>query len=219
MNSEQIEMINRTMSGKSLTPQQLALVKEFENYGLEEKDIIFYSDKPEPFFSYEATCALCNKLADIKDIDVQIVKSFQNTTAIRCSFTLENGASRSAVGVVNHNELIEGQSMSEHQRIALASARAIRNTLKASGINLLKAHQQMLATGEIAEPEFDKLRTSLLAEAHLIGEEAGFICRDNKSGWRNLLLKRYSVHSSAALSTDQLSDFVAFLRSCLQRAA
>lgn len=203
------------------TPEQLRLVEELQNaYGLKPDDVIFYNDKPEPFFTYEATCQLCNQLTEIKDIDLDPVTQFQNTTAMRCRFTFENGSSRSAVGLVNHSEKIEEQPMNENQRVALASARAIRNTLKASGINLLTAHYQIKNSGEIInQPRENELRKKLLAEVHVLAEESGFISGHDKTPWRNLLSKRYLVWSSKDLSENELSDLVAFLRSCQQKAA
>lgn len=213
------------MSQAKYTLEQQAIIEAFAQYGIEQSDIIFYNDKPEPFFSYEATAALCNQLTDIKNIDVEPVNAFADTTAVRCRLGFENGNTRSGVGVVNHNEKIDEQPMNQHQRIALASARAIRNALKASGINLMKAHLLAQSTGEISIPTLDLLRTKQLGEAHALGKEVGFIVPNgndrglNKTAWYNLIFKRYGRNSSGDLSNDQLADFVAFLRSCLQKAA
>ena len=187
--------------------------------------IIFYSDKPEPFFTYEATASLCQQLTDVKTIEVEAVSAFPNTTAIRVRLGFENGKLISAPGVVNHSEKIDEQTMNEHQRITLASARAIRNALKASGINLLKAHLLIQQTGEITEPTNDILRSKQLGEAHALGKEVGFIFREgsdrgfNKTAWYNVIFKRYGKNASGELTNNELADFVAFLRSCLQKAA
>lgn len=224
---------------RKFTPQQLALVKEFEVYGIDETDIIFYSEKPEPFFTYEATAMLAQKLTDVRSIDVEPLPAFaaqivsnnllgqtvtNKTTAVRCKLGFENEKSCSGVGVVNHDEKFDDKLMNDHQRFSLASARAIRNALKASGINLLKAHNLAKSTGEITAPSEDSLRAKLIAEVHALGYETGFIYRDgleslNKSAWNNILLKRYGTHSSRLLTNLQLTDFAAFLRSCLQKAA
>jgi hypothetical protein len=212
-------------TNRKYTLDQLAIVDAFAAYGVEQSDIIFYSDKAEPFFTYEATAALCNQLTDIKTIDVEPVTGFAKTTAIRCRLGFDNGNSRSGVGVVNHNETIDEQVMNEHQRVALASARAIRNALKASGINLLKAHLQIQQTGELAVPTVDMLRSKHLGESHHLGKEIGFITvnertnQTDKTAWYNIIFKRYGRNSSGELTNDELSDFVAFLRSCVRRAA
>jgi hypothetical protein len=210
---------------KKYTTEQFLIVTEFAEYGIEPDDIIFYSDKPEPFFTYEATAALCNHLTDIKDIEPEPIAWLADTTSVRCKFTFEDGKTRSGIGIVNHNELIDGAEMKDAQRFALASARAIRNALKASGINLLKAHYQLRATGELAEPTLDLLRVKLLAEVHTLGKEIGFIISTgnkgelNKTAWYNLIFKRYGKNSSGELTEQQLADFAAFLRSCLNQAA
>lgn len=194
-----------------LSIEQEILVSEFSAYGINPEEILFYSEKAEPFFTYEATSALCRELTDIQSIDVESFEGFGDSTSIKCRVMFPDGTSRSATGTVNNDEKIDGREMSQHQRIALASARAIRNTLKASGINLLKAHRQR----EKAPVIDSQLRNKLLAECHALAEECGFIFGQDKTFWRSMLRSRYQIDSSGDLSVHELTDLVAFLRACL----
>lgn len=197
---------------KILSAEQSALVAELTmTYGIEPEDIIFFGTDPKPFLTYEATCALCNQLTMLDNIEIEPVASaFQDSLVFRCTLTLHDGRTRSAVGVVNINETVDGQPMSEQQVTQLASSRAIRNALKTAGIDLLKLHQQLLRDDDTLP--FKSNVASLIAQSHILGREAGLIMDDDKTAWYRLLRNRYGKSASNELTEDQLADFVAVLK-------
>ena len=199
------------------TKQQNDLTAEFVTaYGIDAEDILFFNEKPEPFFTYEAASAICNQLLDIDDIDIEPVASvFSDSLTVRCTI-ISGDKRRAAVGVASFFEEIDGVALTNNQVLGLASARALRNTLKSSGIDLLKAHRKAQSTGEILDfISADKqLRNKLLAEAHSLGIEVGLIYLSDKSAWQRFLASRYAgIESSGSLDNEQLADLIAVLRS------
>lgn len=202
------------------TAEQNRLVNELiESYGIEPGDISFFPGDPKPFLSYEATCAVANQLMDLQDIDIQPVESkAADSLWLKCTLTSPDGRTRSAVGVANTSEEIDGKAMSSQQLYATASARAIRNALRAAGADLIKMHEQRKAGG--GELEFRPqrgTRDALLAQAHILAREAGLIRTftdgvTDKTAWVAFLQKRYLVNSSKFLQEADLADLVAVLR-------
>lgn len=197
-----------------LSPQQTQLVAELvESYGIEQSDVFFFAGDPKPFLSYEATCAVANKLTDLLEITIEPVEStFVDSLSLRCRLTLADGRVRTAVGVVNVAERVGDWAMNPQQLYQTASSRAIRNALRAAGIDLIKLHEQSQNPPVEYTGPARSNRASLIAQAHAIGTEVGFILGDEKGGWKRLLLHRYGVETSAALNEDQLADLVAALR-------
>lgn len=205
----------------NLTETQEVFASELSmTYGIDREDILFFGNDPKPFLSYEATCVLCNQLTCLKGIQIEPVASpFQDSFTIRCTLTLENGDKREAFGVTNKNELVEGKQMSESQIFQSASSKAIRNALKAAGIDLIRLHNQM----KNGENLFDfypanNSYNSLLRQAHKLGEEAELIVYDpaskthHKAGWYRLIKNRYAKNHSNELTEVELADFVAVLK-------
>lgn len=202
------------MTDKKLTSAQFDQALDFVNtYGIEAEDIIYFNDKPDPFFSYEAVGVLCNQLTDLQDICIDPAASpFVDSVAVRCTLKTENRTS-SSIGIANINEKIRGEELNELQVLGLASARAIRNALKIAGIDLVKAHYKAKETGEATTIAADQesTRSKLLAQAHIAGAAAGLIQNKDKSLWRKFLENRYGVESSQHLSEQSLNDLVAVL--------
>lgn len=203
---------------KILTAEQTALAAELTmTYGIEPDDVIFFTDDPKPFLTYEATCVLCNQLSDLHNIEIEKVQSFSDDSlSLKCILTLSNGYVRSAVGTANIKETIEGSAMSEQQAILLASSRAIRNALRTAGIDLMKLHRQA-TSGEVIDFKIKTNFASLLGQAHQLGVEALLINGDNKQAWYLQLGNRYRVNHSNELTEEQLADFVAFLRTLVSQ--
>lgn len=207
-----------------LNGDQVALVAELtETYKIKREEIKFFEGDPEPFIGYEASCKMLNTLINPKGIDAFPVESpFEDSIEMKVVITNRDDSTRSNVGVANKNETDEdGQQLSKEQLITLANARALRSTLRMASINLIELHKN---GGNLSVSSNGKSnRASLLAQAHALGRELGFIFDDvdaegkkfaNKKLWHRLVLNRYSVDQSGDLDDRRLADFVAFLRSC-----
>lgn len=208
-------------SVKILSAEQSAIISELvDNYAIDPEQVIFFAeDGTKPFLKYEAACALSNALLpDLIDIDVVPVQSATGDSyALKCSLIFADGRARRASGVVNFKETIDGEPMNESQIHQLASARAIRNALKTADIDLIGRHYAQ--KGEILDFKPKSHYNSLLGEAHQLGKEALLIDGDNKRAWYLQIAKRYNVNHSNELSEDQLSDFVAFLKTLVPQQA
>ena len=200
-----------------LTSEQTALIKELvTEYGIEATEVTFFSGDPKPFLGYEATTVLCNYLTDLHDINIEPVQNFfVDSLPLRCKLTLADGRTRSAVGVANVNETdSDNKKLSEQQIYYLASARAIRNALRASGIDLIKLHIEQKLTGRRIEYSGSPLSNydNLLRQVHVLGQEADLIIGEDKGPWRKIIMNRYGVWHSNELNEEQLADFAAVLR-------
>jgi hypothetical protein len=210
-----------------LNGDQTALVVELtQDYGIKPEDIIFFSDSPEPFFSYEANCYLLNQLTDCVAIELSPWPSIAgDSISTKCELTFPGGKVRSDVGVANLAETLDGQTMSEEQTRSLSKARAIRGAVRTAGIDLVKLHREA-RSGVKQAAEVKSTRAALLGQAHKLGKDMGYIFNDsngttNKSVWRTLISNRYGVSSCEELSDEYLADFVAFLNTIrpLRKAA
>jgi hypothetical protein len=203
---------------KILNGEQTKLVVELtQDYGIKPEDIIFFTDSPEPFFSYEANCYLLNQLTDVVGIELQPVPSIAgDSISSRCELTFPGGKTRSGIGVANLAETLDGATMSEEQTRWLSESRAIRTAVRTAGIDFVKLHREV-RQGEQQSGTVKSTRATLLAQAHKLGRDMGFIFdedgKTNKSLWRRLITNRYSVDSCEDLSDEYLADFVAFLNS------
>ena len=203
------------MNDKNYTQEQNELIAELAStYGIEPEEVIFFANDPKPFFSYEATAVLCNKLTDIAGIDIEPVNNgFADSVCYRCNLTIDN-RSRSGVGVANVAEKGSDDSKLESaQLIELASGRAIRNALRVAGIDLLKLHNQRKSGVVQFSGQPQTQRSKDLRESHALGNEAGLIKDGDKTAWYAIIANRYEVIGCDALTDEQLTDFVAFLRS------
>lgn len=210
---------------KLLSPEQHALVAEFTAaYGIEPEEITFFSGDPKPFFGYEATCTILNRLVDLRSAAIEPKTSpFENSLTLECQIQLNLGfwegwKTFSAVGVADLNEDDgSGNPLSQQQIYQLAAARAIRSVLRLAGVDLVKLHKdktgsQIQYTGE-PKSNF----AAMLAQAHILGTEAGLIYATygdtiDKAAWYAALEHRYQVQHSNALTEDQLADFIGYLK-------
>lgn len=199
---------------KILNADQSALVAELSmTYGIDPEEIIFFDNDSNPFLTYEANSVLCNHLTSLVHIGVEPVPSaFQDSVSVKCSIIFKNGNERSAVGVANISEKINERDISQQQAINLASSRALRSVLRASGIDLIKLHHHSVKGGDLLDFQGKSNFNSLLGQAHRLGNEAELIIGDDKTAWYRLLKNRYGVQRSNELTEDQLADFVAVLK-------
>lgn len=57
---------------KTYTAEQNKLIAEISStYGTEQNDILFFTDDPSPFFGFETSCVMLNRLATPKAIDIE----------------------------------------------------------------------------------------------------------------------------------------------------
>lgn len=205
---------------KILNAEQSALVVELtETYNIKPEEIMFFSDDPNPFLSYEAMSKLANRLANLPDIDIEPIPSVSpDSFSMKCVLTREDGYTRRGVGVVNINETIDGIKMSDTQISALASSRALRNALRNADIDLLQLHNESKSGVATAPKPQASNRAALLFQAHQLGKDAFLIIGEEKRPWYNLLKVRYGVSTSSELSEDhQLPDFVAYLKTLVSQ--
>ena len=202
---------------KILNGEQTKLVVELtQDYGIKPEDIIFFSNSAEPFFSYEANCYLLNQLTDVVAIKLKPVDSIAgDSISTECELTFPGGKIRSGIGVANLAETLDDQTMSEEQTRWLSESRAIRTAVRTAGIDFVKLHRAA-RSGEPQTGTMKTNRATLLAQAHVLGRDMGFIFNDddgkvNKKLWRQFIHNRYSVDSCDDLNDEWLADLVAFL--------
>ena len=206
-----------------LNTQQAAIVADIcTTYPVEPDDIIFFPDDPDvPFFGYEASCILLNRLTKIIEIELEPVAPVSSDSINRrCRLVFEDGTS-TFIAAANLKETGEdGQPLSTQQLEWLADSRAIRGAIRAKGINLLKLYWASKENAD--EVEFKHVRpqrSSALAQAHALGQEVGLINGDNKSQWYHAIQTRYPGRLHAGELTDaELADFIAFQRALRPKA-
>jgi hypothetical protein len=195
------------------TLKQEEMAREFmEAYGLARKQISFDGVSEQPIFDFDALSILSLKLTDIPDIRVE-PGDFHNAAGIAtaiCRITLRDGRTREVygnclVGEVMHDDS-EGSDIG--QALKIAQARALRTGLRAVGFDPVRAHRMQQSEAG----EFQDLRTSQLAELHILGAELGYIIGDDKTAWKNLVHSHFGVTSSADLNELQRSQFLTTLR-------
>lgn len=202
---------------KNLTNQQLEIVTEFTSeYGVDHDEIIFFDSSPRPWFQYEAACAILAKLVPIREILAFPVNCPQpDSVAAQCSIILPDGPKFSSFGVVNLAEQIQGEPISNIQAAyGVATARAIRATLRAADIDLVALHYQRVGKPVPGSERFESPksnRAALLARVHKLGHDLGLLSNASRSEWAALLRHRYGVSSSGELSDFNLADFASWL--------
>ena len=201
-----------------LTADQERFVDELvAAYGIDRTDVTFFPNDPQPFLGYEAQSILANRLADIRDIDSSVEPATKpDSITIKVRLELENGRTRSGIGVVNiHENGPDGKPMSHQQLIYTATSRALRSALRTAGYDLLHMHHAA-ASGEVYEwggvGKTNSPRNNLLRQVHALGQEAGLIRGQDKTAWQTFLVNRYERKHSGDLGDAQLADLAAVLR-------
>ncbi len=213
---------NTNTQQKILSSDQKLLIAAFSaTYNIEPEEITFFSDDPRPFFSYEATCVLLNRLTDVTGIDIEpVANGFVDSVGFRVTLSRE-GRQHSAIGIANIKETLDGVVLNEAQLNQMASGRAMRSVLRVAGIDLLKLHNLARLNAAMPAEAPKSNYTTLLAQAHVLGQEAGLIIGNDKTAWITILGNRYGVYASNELTEDSLADFVAVLKTLVpqQKAA
>lgn len=207
------------------TDQKNFIAEMAATYGIDPDEIMFFSDTDKPFFGYEATCILCDRLAELPAIDLNPVDSIlPDSLSVKCSITLADGRVRSGLGMVNLGETLDDKPLSATQLLATASARAIRSALRSAAIDLFRLHRESKRGPggiEYSGPPITE-RQRLIREVHALGYETGYIFDvshdggakvPDKTGWRRILETRYHTDSSADMTDADLADLASFLRS------
>lgn len=184
-------------------------------YGTEPEDILFFTADPKPFFGFETSSVMVNRLAPPKAIDLEPIEPISpDSVSYRCQIYFPAGTNYSAVGVANRNEEIDGEKANDQQLAWLASSRALRSTLRIAGIDLYKLHlaEKNEAKQDLQFTGTRSNRSALIAQAHALGQEVGLIEGDDKTLWYKLLSNRFKTSSSNLLSEAELADWVAYLK-------
>lgn len=211
------------MKNPTLNTQQAAIVAEFcTAYPIEPEDITFFANDPQtPFFGYEASCILLQKLTDIVEIEIEPVASVSpDSISRRCRLVFANGSS-SFIAAANLNEKDdEGNQLSTQQIEWLADSRAIRGAARAKGLNFVRLHWDSKEDhdGEDAKTLSRSPRSAAIAQAHILGNEVGLIVGKNKSLWYQTIDQRYGVRHAGELDGGQLADFIAFMQALKPKA-
>ncbi len=205
---------------KTYTKQQHQLIAELcATYGLEPDQIIFFNDDPRPHFDREATAVLIHALTDAVGIEDDLVPShLDDTICVKYRITFPDGSFAGSTGAANIRELKNGEPMSRQEIQSLATSRASRSALTNRGIDLLKLHHQRLHRN-VAEMPVKSTRAKLISEAHVLGEEKGLICGNDKTKWQAELYNNFSVINSNELNDTQLGEFVAYLKTIAPQSA
>lgn len=201
------------------TTEQMTLVKEFEAfYGIDESQISFDGDDPNPIFDYAAVSHLSLRLTDIEDIECWIVSRDprDNRSTAKCKVTLPDGRTRSVEGSAAIDEILYDTEKINTWSVAdsTAQSRASRLGIRAVGINLVKAHRDYVKSGKVTpghtnsnplKPYYD--------EIHVLAENLGLIVAGDKSEYRKFLAETFGGKESCLdLEGSQLQQLLNTLR-------
>jgi hypothetical protein len=200
---------------KVLTLAQEQLVREFtESYEIDREQISFAGEDLYPIFDFDALSTLSLVLSDIPSISVEpgdFNPAVGLATAI-CKVTLKDGRSREVYGhAMVGEEIYDGTRVADlGAAMIMARSRALRTGLRSVSFDPVRAHRQQ-STKSSAETFTDQ-RTKLLARAHMLGNQLGYIVGDNKIAWRNQINAYFKGKTSSADLDDlELSQWVGML--------
>jgi hypothetical protein len=199
---------------KLLSPQQQQIVAEFLNYHeLEPKQISFKGDLLEPIFDYAALNKLRLKLTDLQSVEPVIIERTSSLVTAKCTAVLADGRPVSDLGTAEIGEaMYDGskiESLIQAQNVAIS--RSTRRVYVAAGINLMKAHQKFVETGEIVSTEPIDLPRKYQKEIKALCKEWGH----SDDQYRTFLQNLFGVRSSTDLNEIQLSQCVNTYRAML----
>ena len=202
---------------KILTLAQEQLVREFtESYEIDREQISFAGEDLYPIFDFDALSTLSLVLSDIPSIIVEpgdFNPAAGIVTAI-CKVTLKDGRSREVYGNAMVGEPLFDGSVVEDLGSAMnmARSRALRTGLRSVSFDPVRAHRQIKTGAQTGD--FADVRTKLLAQAHILGKDLGYIVGDNKVAWRNQISAYFKGKTSSANLNDlELSQWVRMLES------
>jgi len=188
---------------KIYTTEQIALLKELtETHGLDVSQISFEGKDATPIFDYEAVCALSLKLTDIKSIESQLTGSNAEEESVSaiCTVTLPDGRTRSVEDSACLHEKFGDGKVIDSIRLAglVAQARAVRRGIRSVGVNLFRAHQNFIKSGQAAtaHTNYDP-RQPEYQEIHAIAAKIGLIVNADKSQYQQFIAELYDGRTSA----------------------
>jgi hypothetical protein len=177
---------------KNFTQAQQEIADQFVAvYDIFADQIAFDGDSTEPILDYEALCRVADVLTDFKSIDTSEITFDANTETAKCV-----GGVRIASG--KHIVLAEFASIGEclpntstitsvDDARRLARSRALRSLIRAAGVNILKAHKQLLTTGEVVASEPIDPRAKQYKEIGVLKRELGLEVNGDDSEFRRFL--------------------------------
>lgn len=188
---------------KIYTTAQIQLLKELtETHGLDVSQISFEGADTTPIFDYEAVCALSLKLTDIQRIESQLTSSNAEDESVSaiCTVTLPDGRSRSVEDSASLHEKIGDGKIIDSIRLAglVAQARAVRRGIRSVGINLFRAHQNFIKSGQgaTAHTNYDP-RTPQYQELHVLAEKIGLTVGSDKSQYEQFIAEMFDGRTSS----------------------
>lgn len=215
---------------KVLTTEQKNILDELvEVHALDASQISFEGENATPIFDYEAVCALSLKLTDIQDIDCQISErdTVDGIVSASCKITLPDGRTRTVEDSASLNESFADNKIIDTYRLAenVAQARAVRRGIRSVGVNLFRAHQEFVKTGQAATAHTNNNpRLTHYQEIHKLASKIGLIDGADKSKYEQFLAEKYDGRTSSADLDDLelhrlLVTFRAFERSLPKTSA
>ena len=177
----------------SLSVRREMIVREFTSqYDIRKDQIFFDENGDEPYFDFEALSLLVNQLSDIPSI-VVLPAMLDNATGIAtatCEITLEDGKRRTYSGSSFTGETMPGGGTVKdfRQALAVAQTRALRTSLRAVSFDPMRAHEARKKGADLTLKLRDgDPRTRMLAEAHMLGADLGYIMGTDKTEWRKFI--------------------------------
>ncbi len=206
---------------RRLTMKQRELVEEFvEAYDLDESQISFEGESPNPIFDYEALNVLRLELTDIEGSFPQVLERSEDLITVSCTLNLPDGRSATDLGTaIIGEDMPDGsqiETIIDAQNVALS--RAFRRALRSAGINLVKAHRQFKETGKPTSGRRDpELASKMGREIHALATEIGHITKDSKEKYRDFIENIFGNQKRSSLDLNDIekSKLIAIYRRML----
>lgn len=191
-----------------LTQRQQEIVSELCSvHGLDPAQISFDAFDDTPIFDYEAVSTLSLKLTDIKDIDATIVdRRIEDVGGVptsvskaKCIVTLPDGRTRSVEETAYVGEEAGGYRIATTRDAdGMAQNRAVRRGVRSVGINLWRAHQAYMRSGQRAAGTTDAdPRQPLYAEVHVLAGKLDLIVDGDRTLYESFIAESFGGVTSA----------------------
>jgi len=183
------------------TTAQIQLLKELtETHGLDVSQISFEGAETTPIFDHEAVSILSLKLTDIQNIEPTKVEFDGSIVTVHCVVTLPDGRQRGSIGSCEIGETLFGEEFVSNKKYAeaVATSRAFRSGIRNVGINLFRAHQNFIKTGQAstAHTKYDP-RQPQYQELHVLAAKIGYIEGSDKAKYEQYIGELFDGRTSA----------------------